>query len=180
MMLFRTLLPILFLSLIGCSQTSENKETNASDKTSKVSSQASQAKDEVPDGLKPLVEKAKSMGHTPTSIRLNFASGYWHLGAAVNTTEVGKNVGYEGIWFQMHDSHLLTVGKNSETLYQGAWAWDEEPQMLTFLAPLNDDWWLNEWKTINRGDLYVCMGNTPNNKRSTQFKLVRKQSKFVD
>ena len=132
---------------------------------------------DVPDGLKELVKKAVARTKVPTSVKVNFGSGYWHLGGAVNTKEPGDRSGYEGIWFKLDENQLMTVGKNEKDLYKGAWTWDEEKQQITFMAPLKDDWWLNEWKTINRGDLYICMGNTERNAKSTQFKLVRKHQK---
>ena len=172
---------ILILSTFSCQSDpkANTTETGTIAKTAGVTTANGTADlSNVPEGLQELVKKAVARAKVPTSVKVNFGSGYWHLGAAVNTKTPGDRSGYEGIWFKLDENQLMTVGQNEKDLYQGAWAWDEEKQQITFMAPMNEDWWLNEWKTINRGDLYICMGNTERNSKSTQFKLVRKQEKI--
>lgn len=175
---------LLSLTLVSCqSEPSSNQDqksqtvatTNGTSNGNATGADLS----EVPEGLKELVKKAVARAYVPTSVKTNFGSGYWHLGAAVNTQKPGDRSGYEGIWFKLDENQLMTVGQNEKDLYKGAWTWDEEKQQITFMAPLQDDWWINEWKTINRGDLYICMGNTERNPKSTQFKLVRKHQKVT-
>jgi len=176
---------ILSLTLVSCqsepsaSAQNEVKQNTSNNDTATKDNATTADLTDVPDGLKELVKKAVARAYVPTSVKANFGSGYWHLGAAVNTSKPGDRSGYEGIWFKLDENQLMTVGQNEKNLYQGAWTWDEEKAQITFMAPLQDDWWINEWKTINRGDLYICMGNTERNPKSTQFKLVRKHEKVT-
>ena len=79
----------------------------------------------------------------------------------------------------MMPNHELVWGKQEQELGRGAWGWNEPNEYISFLSDTSHEFFIGEWRTTNKGDVYVCMGNTPSNSRSTQFKLVRRQAKTV-
>lgn len=126
-----------------------------------------------------LIEQAEAKGKVPTSININFASGYWHIASGFNVDSLGDFREYDGTWLQMMPNQELIWGRMNDELGRGAWGWNEPKEYLYFLADNSKEFFIGEWKTTNKGDVYVCVGSTPNNPRSTQFKLVRRQSKIV-
>ena len=133
--------------------------------------------------LKPTVSealktKAANLGKVPTSIELNFKSGYWHIASGFNVDSLGDFRPYDGTWLKFRDNHEFTWGNKEEEKGYGAWGWDESKQYLTFLSD-EHAFFIGEWATNNNGDVVVCVGSTPNNPRSTQFKIVRRHQKVV-
>ena len=126
-----------------------------------------------------MLAKAAAIGKVPTSISLNFCSGYWHIASGFNVKKSGDFRSWDGTWLQMKPNHELVWGKNEVDLGHGAWGWDEGLEQITFISDKSKEFFIGEWKTTNKGDVYVCIGNTANNPRSTQFKLVRRQAKTV-
>ena len=126
-----------------------------------------------------MLAQGAAIGDVPTSIGLNFASGYWHIASGFNVDSLGDFRGWDGTWLQMKPDHELVWGKNEVDLGSGAWGWNEGLEEITFISDTSKEWFIGEWKTTNKGDIYVCIGNTTNNPRSTQFKLVRRQAKTV-
>lgn len=126
-----------------------------------------------------MLADAAAIGKVPTSIGLNFASGYWHIASGFNVDTLGDFRPYDGTWLQMMPDHELVWGKNENELGRGAWGWDEAQEYITFISDTSKEFFIGEWKTQNKGDVYVCVGNTPSNPRSTQFKIVRRQAKTV-
>jgi len=126
-----------------------------------------------------MLAQGAAIGKVPTSIGLNFASGYWHIASGFNVDTTGDFRSWDGTWLQMKPNHELVWGKNEEDLGHGAWGWDEGLEQITFISDTSKEFFIGEWKTTNKGDVYVCIGNTANNPRSTQFKLVRRQAKSV-
>jgi len=145
---------------------------------SKVSAENSAA-EKMATGSPALIAKAAAIGKIPTSIGLNFGSGYWHIASGFNVDSIGDFREYDGTWLQFKPNHELVWGKMEEDLGSGAWGWNEELQYLTMLSDTSKEFFIGEWKTNSKGDVYVCVGSTPNNPRSTQFKIVRRQSKTV-
>lgn len=126
-----------------------------------------------------LLAKGAAIGAVPTSVKLNFGSGYWHIASGFNVESTGDFKEYDGTWLQMNADHELVWGKLDEELGRGAWGWNEALEHLWFISDTSKEFFIGEWKTNNKGDIYICIGNTPSNPRSTQFKLVRRQSKSV-
>jgi hypothetical protein len=126
-----------------------------------------------------LLAQGAAIGKVPTSISLNFCSGYWHIASGFNVEKSGDFRSWDGTWLQMKPNHELIWGKHEEDLGSGAWGWDEGLEQITFISDTSKAFFIGEWKTTNKGDVYVCIGNTANNPRSTQFKLVRRQAKSV-
>ncbi len=126
-----------------------------------------------------MLAQAAAIGKVPTSIGLNFGSGYWHIASGFNVDSVGDFRAYDGTWLQMNEGHELVWGKMEKELGRGAWGWNEALEHIFFISDTSKEFFIGEWKTTNKGDVYVCIGNTPSNTRSTQFKLVRRQSKIV-
>jgi len=126
-----------------------------------------------------LIEKAAAIGRVPTSIEVNFGSGYWHIASGFNVDSIGDFRAYDGTWIQFKPHNELVWGRNNKDLGSGAWGWNEDKEYLTMLSDTSDEFFFGEWKTNSKGDVYVCVGSTPNNPRSTQFKIVRRQSKTV-
>lgn len=126
-----------------------------------------------------MLAQAAAIGKVPTSIGLNFASGYWHIASGFNVEASGDFRSWDGTWLQMKPNHELIWGKNEVNLGSGAWGWNEGLEEITFISDTSKEFFIGEWKTNNKGDVYICIGNTANNPRSTQFKLVRRQSKIV-
>jgi len=126
-----------------------------------------------------MLKDAAAYGKVPTSIGLNFASGYWHIASGFNVDSLGDFRPYDGTWLQMMPNHELVWGKNEVELGRGAWGWDEAQEYIKFISDTSEEFFIGEWRTQNKGDVYVCVGNTPSNPRSTQFKIVRRQAKTV-
>lgn len=124
-------------------------------------------------------KKATDIGKIPTSIEVNFKSGYWHIASGFNVDSLGDFRPYEGIWLDMRENNEFLWGVKGEERGMGAWAWDEPNQYLYFFADSNAEFFIGEWATNNNGDVVVCVGSTPNNPRSTQFKLVRRHEKII-
>jgi len=139
----------------------------------------STAEKNMPKSNPEMLAKAAAIGKVPTSISLNFCSGYWHIASGFNVEKSGDFRAWDGTWLQMAPNHELVWGKNEEVLGHGAWGWDEGLEQITFISDTSREFFIGEWKTTNKGDVYVCIGNTANNSRSTQFKLVRRQAKTV-
>ena len=155
---------LLTLSLMSCTDEKGSGSTAAQN---------------IPKSNPEMLAKAASIGKVPTSIGLNFCSGYWHIASGFNVEKSGDFRSWDGTWLQMKPDHELTWGKNEAILGHGAWGWDEGLEQITFISDTSKEWFIGEWKTTNKGDVYVCIGNTANNSRSTQFKLVRRQAKSV-
>lgn len=126
-----------------------------------------------------MLADAAAIGKVPTSIGLNFASGYWHIASGFNVHKVGDFREWDGTWLQMMPNHELVWGKNEEELGRGAWGWNDAAQLITFISDSSKEWFFGEWNVNDNGDILICIGNTPKNSRSTQFKLVRRQAKTV-
>ena len=124
-------------------------------------------------------KKASDIGRIPTSIELNFMSGYWHIASGFNVDSLGDFRPYDGTWIDFRENNEFMWGVAGEDKEMGAWGWDEEKQYLYFFSDASEAFFIGEWAANNNGDIVVCVGSTPNNPRSTQYKLVRRHQKIV-
>ncbi len=113
------------------------------------------------------------------STAANLSMGYWHMGGAVNTTE--GDFKYEGCWFKFNKEQTFVYGKDETDVSSGTWIFDENTEYITLKGePSKPGYFLNEFKCRQIGDIILLTGNTPNNPRGTQIKLVRKDTKVID
>ncbi len=124
-------------------------------------------------------KRAADIGRIPTSIEVNFLSGYWHIASGFNVDSLGDFRPYDGVWLQFRENNEFVWGIGEEEKEMGAWGWDEPKQYLYFFADASKEFFIGEWEAKNNGDIVICVGSTPNNPRSTQFKLVRRHQKIV-
>lgn len=124
-------------------------------------------------------KKAADIGKIPTSIQVNFESGYWHIASGFNVDTIGDFRPYEGVWFDFRQNNEFVWGIGEEDKEMGAWGWDEPKQYLYFYSDSSKEFFMGEWAANNNGDVVICVGSTPNNPRSTQFKLVRRHQKVI-
>jgi hypothetical protein len=124
-------------------------------------------------------QKATDIGRIPTSININFQSGYWHIASAFNVDSIGDFRPYEGVWIDFKENNEFVWGKGAEEKEMGAWGWDEPKQYLYFFSDSSREFFIGEWEAKNNGDVVICVGSTPNNPRSTQYKLVRRHEKVI-
>lgn len=123
--------------------------------------------------------KAQAVGKIPTSIEINFISGYWHIASAFNVSSLGDFKEYNGTWFDFRENNEFIWGRSGDEVGKGAWGWDEGNEYIYFFGELNTEFFMGEWQAKNNGDVVICIGSTPNNSRSTQFKLVRRHNKII-
>lgn len=124
-------------------------------------------------------KRGADVGKIPTSIEINFISGYWHIASGFNVDSIGDFRAYEGIWIDFRENNEFVWGIEDEDKEIGAWGWDEAKQYLYFFSDASKEFFIGEWAANNNGDVVVCVGSTPNNPRSTQFKLVRRHEKII-
>ncbi len=163
-----TLFSVLLLACSGDVKTGQTKPTE--------SNTGGNAKMSVSQAT---LQKAMDVGRIPTSINVNFQSGYWHIASAFNADSIGNFRPYEGIWIDFKENNEFVWGIKEEAKEMGAWGWDEPNQYLYFYSDSSQEFFMGEWEAKNNGDVVICVGSTPNNPRSTQYKLVRRHEKVI-
>ena len=106
-------------------------------------------------------------------------SGFWHIASAFNVDSVGDFKPYDGTWFDFRENNEFIWGRYADEVGKGAWGWDEGKQYLYFFGEKHTEFFIGEWEAKNNGDIVVLIGSTPNNPRSTQYKIVRRHQKVI-
>lgn len=124
-------------------------------------------------------QAAQKEGKASASTLQNLSTGFWHIGGAVNTSEGGK--GYVGEWIQFAKDQTYVFGKDGENLSNGVWIFDEDNEFITLKDDNNPEaYYAHQFQCKQLGDIILLLGNTPNNKRGTQIKLVRQDAKVIE
>jgi len=118
------------------------------------------SKTTLPQSNPEMLAQAAAIGKVPTSIGLNFGSGYWHIASGFNVDSIGDFREYDGTWLQLNEGHELVWGKLDEELGRGAWGWNEALEYLYFISDTSKEFFIGEWQTTNKGDIYICIGST--------------------
>ncbi len=79
---------------------------------------------------------------------------------------------YQGRWFHLKSNNTFDSGKWQEKNNSGKWNYDATNQIIQLHFD-NSEPIGNEWKIQGQGEEMVWLGNTPNNKRGIQMKLLR-------
>jgi len=114
------------------------------------------------------------------STKANLSMGYWHIGGAVNIKTDEGGEGYVGKWIQFRKDMTYTFGQDDQDLDSGVWLFNEDGEYIEFRSKTDKNFYINEWKTKQIGDIIILTGNTPNNPTGGQIKLVRQDTKVID
>lgn len=125
-------------------------------------------------------QAAQKAGKASASTAQNLSTGYWHIGGTVNTDKKGKG-GYDGEWFQFNKDQSFIYGKDTQQIATGTWIFDETNEYITFKGKAGEEaYYLYEFQCKQVGDIILLLGNTPNNPRGMQIKLVRQDTKVIE
>ncbi len=114
------------------------------------------------------------------STMLNMTTGYWHIGGAISSAIKGGKEGYTGKWLKFLDDMTFIAGKDEKDLFKGTWRYDDDHDLITLRSKESKAYFLNEWRAKVVGDIIILIGNTPQNLKGGQIKLVRADTKMVD
>ena len=160
-----------FCILLLCACNNEKTNTTTSTSTTTPSTEAISVS-------KP-VAAVPANGKASASTLQNLSTGFWHIGGAVNTTEGGKR--YDGEWLQFTKEQTYVYGKDEKEMASGTWIFDEKNEYITLKGkPGEEAFYLHEFQCKQIGDIVLLLGNTPNNERGTQIKLVRQDTKTIE
>lgn len=168
---------LLIMALFtACENT--GKTTTATTSNGTTTAQTSTA----PAPAKAAIEAAQSKSNVSASTKQNMTTGYWHIGGAVNVpvkSEKGTE-GYVGKWLKFNPDMSFIYGIDGEDKYTGTWLFNEDGEYITIQSDKEDAFFANEWNTKQIGDIVLLLGNTPNNPKGGQIKLVRQNTKIID
>ncbi len=171
---------IYLLLIIALLVACENTDKTAT--TSTATTQSTTTSSSAPAPPKAAVEAAQSKSNVSASTKQNMTTGYWHIGGAVNVpveNEKGTE-GYVGKWLKFNPDMSFVYGIDGDDKYTGTWLFNEDGEYITIQSEAKDAFFANEWKAKQIGDIVLLLGNTPNNPKGGQIKLVRKNTKIID
>jgi len=173
-MFHKIILFSLILFLFACNG---NKGSNAASDGSTTNTETATKPSAVdPNDLLAIAQASNASAST----KANLSMGFWHIGGAVNIkTEEGKE-GYVGKWLQFRQDMTYTFGQDDQDLETGVWLFNEDGEYIEFRSKTDKNFYINEWKTKQIGDIIILTGNTPNNPTGGQIKLVRQDTKVID
>jgi len=171
---------LLFIALLfaACENTDKTTTTTKSTTATQTTASTSTA----PAPAKTAIEAAQRKSNVSASTKQNMTTGYWHIGGAVNVpvkNEKGTE-GYVGKWLKFNPDMSFIYGIDGDDKYTGTWLFNEEGEYITIQSDEKDAFFANEWKAKQLGDIVLLLGNTPNNAKGGQIKLVRQNTKIIE